>query len=604
MKRKLLILSIISLLVISSFGVFNSTSASTISENIDCGCNISNTAEVEPCAFGLIPDDNPPDPVITFANTIDPPSSWDWRSESYGGKQGDWTTPIKSQGHCDNCCVFPVIALLETALNIAQKNPNYDLILSEQYITSCGQKTEFASGLGGCSGGQSGSAFAFINKYGAIPESKFPYTSYDGTVADCSEKREGWKNSKVHTRGGGTISPGNTDSGRDRLKCALVQYGPLAASMRVYQDFYGKVSPGSDEVFNPHYPDKSVWPDDIYYQKKGDSLGLHAVTIVGYNDDPGYWICKNSWGTGWGLNGWFKIAYDECEINGRSCYYYSHLGDSPICPARAFTDISGEYLLQGDDISIRMSKEDGECNADYTFDIGVDEVIGPMKIFIEYIEYGVIGLGPSVYIFDGNSWEQKGDWPLDRPQSFKWNWVEISNPNDYIKDGLVKVRVHASPMDDTILRNVKLKYSVDEPDSEPELKASGDKNWGTVKPGSTQSTTISVKNVGGSDTTLKWKASGPSWGSWDFNPSSGEQNGIGSESIDAEVTAPDETNSHKTGYITVLNTEDKTDYGKVEVELKTGNGEGSSKFYFINLLQQILNRPGFFRNLLILRFQY
>lgn len=49
------------------------------------------------------------------------------------------------------------------------------------------------------------------------------------------------------------------------------------------------------------------------------SLGGHAVTLVGYHDTPKYkpgfwkgggwlWV-RNSWGSSWGLNGYFKIAY-------------------------------------------------------------------------------------------------------------------------------------------------------------------------------------------------------------------------------------------------------------------------------------------------------
>jgi hypothetical protein len=50
--------------------------------------------------------------------------------------------------------------------------------------------------------------------------------------------------------------------------------------------------------------------------------------IVGYDDNDcsgaGAWIVKNSWGTGWGENGFFRIKYNDCNIGygATRVYYY------------------------------------------------------------------------------------------------------------------------------------------------------------------------------------------------------------------------------------------------------------------------------------------
>jgi C1A family cysteine protease len=39
-------------------------------------------------------------------------------------------------------------------------------------------------------------------------------------------------------------------------------------------------------------------------------LGGHAVCAVGYDNDKRWFICRNSWGTSWGMSGYFTLPYD------------------------------------------------------------------------------------------------------------------------------------------------------------------------------------------------------------------------------------------------------------------------------------------------------
>ena len=62
--------------------------------------------------------------------------------------------------------------------------------------------------------------------------------------------------------------------------------------MRVYRDFFS-------------------YRSGIYSYVKGPYKGDHAILLVGYNDAGQYFIVKNSWGTGWGEAGYFRIAYSD-----------------------------------------------------------------------------------------------------------------------------------------------------------------------------------------------------------------------------------------------------------------------------------------------------
>jgi hypothetical protein len=54
--------------------------------------------------------------------------------------------------------------------------------------------------------------------------------------------------------------------------------------------------------------------DGDIYRCTDDSGINHAVVIVGYDDAGGYWIVKNSWGSTWNGDGYFKVGYGECAI--------------------------------------------------------------------------------------------------------------------------------------------------------------------------------------------------------------------------------------------------------------------------------------------------
>jgi len=53
----------------------------------------------------------------------------------------------------------------------------------------------------------------------------------------------------------------------------------------------------------------------VYVCSVTNPTTTHAVVVVGYNDDGQYWIVKNSYGSDFGDDGFFNVAYDNCSLN-------------------------------------------------------------------------------------------------------------------------------------------------------------------------------------------------------------------------------------------------------------------------------------------------
>ena len=84
-----------------------------------------------------------------------------------------------------------------------------------------------------------------------------------------------------------------------QIKGEIVRWGPVAAGFILYENFV----------------DEKKWNGHTVYDKvEGKPIGGHYVSIVGYGKD--YWICRNNWGTDWGLLGYFKIKMGllECQL--------------------------------------------------------------------------------------------------------------------------------------------------------------------------------------------------------------------------------------------------------------------------------------------------
>ena len=211
-----------------------------------------------------------PAPQIEIIAAAELPSALDWRAAN-----GNYVTAARNQKKCGSCWAFAMTAGLEAYTLLKKNTPGVDLDLSEQVMLSC-------SGAGSCNGGRL--TASFLKKTGLPPESAYPYTATDGA---CESASAGWQESAYKIGAWGSVA-----KDLKTIKTALIKYGPLPTAMMVYEDFM-------------------LYKSGIYSYTTGKKLGGHAILLVGYNDAEEYFILKNSWDTGWGEGGYFRIAYSE-----------------------------------------------------------------------------------------------------------------------------------------------------------------------------------------------------------------------------------------------------------------------------------------------------
>lgn len=218
------------------------------------------------------------------AQAAKPPAKVDWRSKS----GGNYITSVKDQAGCGSCVAFGTVAVLESMVRIAAKQATLSVNLSEAFVFFClGPK----HGAGACpDGGWWPEEALSAMKAGVSDEANYRYTDADQPCRRGSD----WK-SRLTRFGKWTHTTSIT-----AMKNHLATVGPLVACFSVYEDFFYYYTAG---IYTYHK------------RTSGDLVGGHCVQIVGYDDAKKCWIAKNSWGTGWGEDGYFRIAYGSAGID-------------------------------------------------------------------------------------------------------------------------------------------------------------------------------------------------------------------------------------------------------------------------------------------------
>lgn len=230
---------------------------------------------------------NPPTIPDDTGLVIEVPPGFNWRDHA----GFNWVTPVKNQLSCGSCWAFSAVGAAETQKNIEANNPHLDLDLSEQYLVSD------CFPLGNCSGGSEYLALYQIFKTGIPDEECYPYLNKNSS---CDKRCSDYNDRLEHVQFASFLDEPNYSE--QDIKIIVSNTGPVVIAYGIYKNNIG-----------------AYWDGDIYrcrrdYVDGGTKSVDHGGVVVGYNDEGGYWIVKNSWGSSWNGDGFLKLGYNECNI--------------------------------------------------------------------------------------------------------------------------------------------------------------------------------------------------------------------------------------------------------------------------------------------------
>lgn len=339
MKRKK-ILSLLTACTVALSCIFTFSPSSLANEQTDISSLLTQPSQEFQDYLELSPEEQqqqlPPSP-------LDRPSVLEGDTQSlkkvtdlparYDAREGGYLSPVLDQANTNTCWTYSALENLASFLNRKEgKTTDTSYIYSPRHMefSTCIIPNDFSTGWTYYRSADTGGNQLYSSAYllggvgpvdntGAMETHPYETNSNGSTVIDYPTRKETLQSASAQVNDYlfyPAFDSSNKDASREYLK-ALMKQGVME---------YGSLDVGYYHVYgNEYYNEEN---SAFYCPNNVSTMVNHAVLLVGWDDNfpkenfnaghrpesDGAWIIQNSWGEGFGENGYFYISYEDESI--------------------------------------------------------------------------------------------------------------------------------------------------------------------------------------------------------------------------------------------------------------------------------------------------